>query len=284
MAFTLKNNYHYYLIRQIIDDKKITQFKLYNVSEETISMIVDVIPGTVTVYIYNQEDNSRVDLTSDLGKIESINIDDYKFAVTLHFYSNQINFQEANIFLNNIIMNQSNIDKIKSLDKKFSFSRRYGVKGNYEYIFYKLKNIDYKFSNQSKEYISLQNIKYDSTTNKGNEYEKFIGKKYESLNKNVIYYGLENGKKDNGIDLIIEDEKNITFVQCKNWLSNDHYKINQKDLRAFIGDCYMFIFNNNIDKSHHFHFIVSDEKLLTKNAELYLKENKKLKYKVIPFE
>ena len=72
MAFTLKNNYHYYLIRQIIDDKKITQFKLYNVSEETISMIVDVIPGTVTVYIYNQEDNSRVDLTSDLGKIEHL--------------------------------------------------------------------------------------------------------------------------------------------------------------------------------------------------------------------
>jgi restriction system protein len=284
MAFALKNNYHYYLIRQIIDDKKITQFKLYNVSEETISMIVDVIPGTVTVYVYSQEDNSRIDLTSDLGKIESINIDDYKFAVTLHFYSNQINFQEASIFLNNIIMNQSNIDKIKSLDKKFSFSRRFGTKGNYEYIFYKLKNIDYRLSNQSKEYISLQNIKYDSTTNKGNEYEKFIGKKYESLNKDVIYFGLKNGKKDNGIDLIIEDEKNITFVQCKNWVSNDHYKINQKDLRAFIGDCYMFIFNNNIDKSHHFHFIVSDEKLLTISAELYLKENKKLKYKVIPFE
>ena len=284
MAFTLTNNYHYYLIRQIIDDKKITQFKLYNVSEETISMLVDVIPGTVTVYVYNQEDNSRIDLTSDLGKIESINIDDYKFAVTLHFYSNQINFQESSIFLNNIIMNQSNIDKIKSLDKKFSFSRRFGEKGCYEYSFYKLKNIYYKLSNQSKEYISFQNMKHYSTTNKGYEYEKFIGQKYESLNKNVIYYGLENGKKDNGIDLIIEDEKNITFVQCKNWVSNDHYKINQKDLRAFIGDCYMFIFNNNIDKSHYFHFIVSDEKLLTISAELYLKENKKLKYKVIPFE
>jgi restriction system protein len=284
MAFVLTNNYYYYLIRQIIDDKKITQFKLYNVSEETISMIVDVIPGTVTVYIYNAEDNSRIDLTSDLGKIESINIDDYKFAVSLHFYSNQINFQEGSIFLNNIIMNQSNIDKIKSLDKKFSFSRRFGEKGSYEYIFYKLTNMDYKFSNQSKEYISLQNIKHDSTTNKGNEYEKFIGKKYESLNKNVVYYGLENGKKDNGIDLIIEDEKNITFVQCKNWVSNDHYKINQKDLRAFIGDCYMYILNNNINKTHHFHFIVSDEKLLTISAELYLKENRKLKYKVIPFE
>ncbi len=280
MAFKLINNFHYYLIRQIIDDKKITQFKLYNVSEETISMIVDVIPGTVTVYIYNQDDNSRIDLTTNLGKIESINIDDYKFAVTLHFYSNQIHFKEGSIFLNNIIMNQSNIDKIKSLDKKFSFSRRFGEKGNYEYIFYKLKNIDCNHLNQSKEYISLQNIKHDSTTNKGNEYEKFIGKKYESLSKNVGYYGLENGKKDNGIDLIIEDEKNITFVQCKNWVSNDHYKINQKDLRGFIGDCYMFIFNNNINK----YFIVSDEKLLTTSAELYLKENKKLKYKVIPFE
>ena len=284
MAFTLKDNYHYYLIRQIIDDKKITQFKLYNVSEETISMIVDVIPATVTVYIYNEQDNSRIDLTSELGKIESINIDDYKFSVTLHFYSNQINFQEGSIFLNNIIMNQINIDKIKSLDKKFSFSRRFGTKGNYEYIFYKLKNMDYRYSNQLKEYISLQNIKHDSTTNKGNKYEKFIGEKYELLNKNVIYHGLENGKKDNGIDLIIEENNSITFVQCKNWVSTDHYKINQKDLRAFIGDCYIYILNNNINKTHHFHFIVSDEKLLIKSAELYLKENKKLKYKIIPFE
>lgn len=90
MAFKLINNFHYYLVRQIIDDKKITQFKLYNVSEETIKMIVDVILGTVTVYLYNQEDNSRIDLTSDLGKIESINIDDNKFIVTLHFYSNKL--------------------------------------------------------------------------------------------------------------------------------------------------------------------------------------------------
>ena len=70
MAFKLINNYYYYLIRQIIDDKKITQFKLYNVSEQSISMIVDVIPGTVTVYIYNDEDNSRIDITNKIGKIE----------------------------------------------------------------------------------------------------------------------------------------------------------------------------------------------------------------------
>ena len=70
MAFKLINNYYYYLIRQIIDDKKITQFKLYNVSGETISIIVDVIPRTVTVYIYNDEDNSRIDITNKIGKIE----------------------------------------------------------------------------------------------------------------------------------------------------------------------------------------------------------------------
>jgi restriction system protein len=280
MAFKLINNYYYYLIRQIVDDKKITQFKLYNVSEETISMIVDVIPGTVTVYIYNDEDNSRIDITNKIGKIEHININDNKFTVTLHFFSSQIDGQERNIYLNKILMNQNCIDKIKSLDKNFSFSRRFGAKGSYEYVYYKLKNISneitYIFKEDSKN--NIQKI------NKGYEYEKFIGKKYELLNKNVIYYGLENGKKDNGIDLIIEENNTITFVQCKNWVSNEHYKINQKDLRAFIGDCYMYMLNNNINKTHHFHFIVSDEKLLIKSAELYLKENKKLKYKVIPFE
>ena len=177
-------------------------------------------------------------------------------------------------------MNQNCIYKIKYLDKKFSFSRRFGTKGSYEYIYYKLKNISSEISYIFKE-DSKNNIQ---KINKGYEYEKFIGKKYELLNKNVIYYGLENGKKDNGIDLIIEENNAITFVQCKNWVSNEHYKINQKDLRAFIGDCFMYMLNNNINKTHHSHFIVSDEKLLTKSAELYLKENKKLKFKVVPFE
>lgn len=47
----------------------------------------------------------------------------------------------------------------------------------------------------------------------------------------------------------------------------------------------IYMLNNNIiNKTHYFYFLVSEKKLLTKNSELCLKENKKLKYKVILFE
>lgn len=46
----------------------------------------------------------------------------------------------------------------------------------------------------------------------------------------------------------------------------------------------MYMFNKNINKKHSFHFIVADSELLTKSAEIYIENNYKLKFKIIPFE
>lgn len=278
MAFKLKNNYCYYLFRQIIDDRKVTQFKLYNISDETIAMLVDVIPGTVTIHMYNEEDNSRIDLTNKFGKIGKIDFSKNTFIVSLFFYCANAHYPESNIYMNNLIMTQENIDKIKLLDEKFSFSRRFGGAEHYSYFYYKLRETKYKLNS------NVFNGKIDKSITKGSKYEEFIGKKYEKLNKEVIYNGLVHGKKDNGIDLIVNDENSITFVQCKNWVDNEYHKLNQKDLRAFIGDCFMYLLDNQINKNYNFHFVVSDNSLLTKSAELYLKENRKIKYKVVPYE
>ena len=52
---------------------------------------------------------------------------------------------------------------------------------------------------------------------KGDEYELFIGKKFEEKGDLVLYHGFLLGYKDSGIDLISIDDKNINLIQCKNW-------------------------------------------------------------------
>ena len=60
---------------------------------------------------------------------------------------------------------------------------------------------------------------------KGNEYEKYIGKKFEEKGELVIYNGFIKGYEDKGIDLISICHKtyNINLIQCKNWTNKPIY-------------------------------------------------------------
>ncbi|MDY4155347.1 restriction endonuclease [Campylobacter sp.] len=79
------------------------------------------------------------------------------------------------------------------------------------------------------------------TTNKtkkelGNEYELQIGRYFQSLNFKIYYNGINNGKKDGGIDIIGWNSEKVLLIQCKNHRS----QINQDLLRKFIGDCKIY--------------------------------------------
>lgn len=75
----------------------------------------------------------------------------------------------------------------------------------------------------------------------------------------------------------------ITFVQCKNWVSNDYYQISQKDIRAFLGDCYRYIIDNSIKGTVNYHFVYSHKDILSKSAISYLKSQNIIKYKIVEF-
>jgi len=51
-------------------------------------------------------------------------------------------------------------------------------------------------------------------------YEKYVGLYYEKLGYKVIYNGLIKGLLDGGIDLIIENENEKFFLQCKYMLKS----------------------------------------------------------------
>ncbi|MFZ2889073.1 restriction endonuclease [Sulfuricurvum sp.] len=122
-------------------------------------------------------------------------------------------------------------------------------------------------------------------TIKGNEYEKFISQKYLDLGYTVQLNGIELGINDGGIDLIAEKDNFVVFIQCKNWFTNDYYKIRQIDLKAFIGSCYIYLYNNRqySDKKISFHFIVSDWQMMDSSATKFILENTMIKAKEVAF-
>ena len=124
---------------------------------------------------------------------------------------------------------------------------------------------------------------------KGSSYEKFIGKRYENKGYHVIYHGLEQKFKDQGIDLIAQKENTIIFIQCKNWVGGKYNKLFRKDLQAFAGDCFLFMQKSNkynvvFDNKHiALHFIVNKDELLDESAKRFLEQNPFIKFKVVEF-
>ncbi len=118
---------------------------------------------------------------------------------------------------------------------------------------------------------------------KGKEYEKYVGKFFEEKGYIIKYNGIENGKKDNSIDLIAIKNNEIIFIQCKNWKENNKFKITHKDIKAFIGDTYIFIKENPQYTNYNIkRLFVMSNKILDKSAYAYIKEHKNIiNYKII---
>ena len=120
-----------------------------------------------------------------------------------------------------------------------------------------------------------------SKRKKGTEYELYIAKYFRNEGYKIYMNGLNNGKKDDGIDVICHKDKETILIQCKNW----KYPIEQKDIRAFIGDCHVYVNKNAAflrNRKIRKIFITSNEE--TKKAvELYVKENQaEVEYITIP--
>ena len=65
----------------------------------------------------------------------------------------------------------------------------------------------------------------------GKAYERYIGYLYEIQGYQVIFNGIEQGIKDNGIDLICTKDNETHIVQCKNWAN----KIYNKTVHQLLG-------------------------------------------------
>lgn len=87
----------------------------------------------------------------------------------------------------------------------------------------KVYKTNYKTANQIKKEL-------------GNKYELQIGEYFKSLNFKIYYNGINNGKKDAGIDIIAWSSNQVLLIQCK----NHKEQIKQDFIRKFIGDCAIY--------------------------------------------
>jgi restriction system protein len=272
-----------YILTQIFNGKERAKIYLEVVSELTIMKFTTYLAGTVVVYKYNKKNNSREDLTHRLGRVEP----------ELRPYR-KVNF------IKNLILHTSKYGeyylKIKNIylykDMEMFSYLSYSQKDTLITVTHCRMETEYNGNNYLNDYLidGLVNPKQNSKqvsrqTYYGSEYEKFIGKKYESLGFEVVYNGIKNGIYDNGIDLIVKKENQHILVQCKSWKDNKYFKINQKDIRAFIGDSYLYAIKCNLKpKSLTLHFIIADAKSITENALKLIENIDIVKFKVIPFE
>lgn len=166
------------------------------------------------------------------------------------------------------------------------FSLKIPYKNDFEQFF--MNNAVYKIKEMSlsgvNSFLSSSLEEHKKRTNYGNAYEFFISKKYEEQNYQVELNGIKKSFEDGGIDIIAIKEDSIVLVQCKNWAMSNNYKITQKDLRAFVGDCFLYLKDKPLDKKVSYHFIVSHENILTGSAKIFLDKNKFIKFKCVSFD
>jgi len=264
-------NKSYYLIKQELPYIEPNIIKIYEECNlQHLKKLISTLIGKIEVYHYNSENNSRQNLTSTLGN-PNFNIYDYpyeKIKLAIHTYTSSEKF---NTYIKTFTIENLNKNKVS---KNFFMNSKIYFLNNTNWT--ALISSSIFFSD-----IEKQKLK----NNYGNEYEKYIANKYKENNFRVTLNGIEKSYKDGGIDIIAENNNTIILVQCKNWSLSNSYKINQKDLRAFVGDCYIYMRENKIsNQSIGFHFIVSHNNILTKSAEIFLKQNTFIKFKCIPFE
>lgn len=258
----------YYLIRQVVSNSIKSSFKISTPLELShLQELIKCLPGNIYVYLVDEKDNSNQNFTNELGKT---------------------NFNYHSFRAVNSVIYKAN----------YGFSSGYASYSGVPIWFYCIENPSAFFpkeffcNNQvtvpfikSFEEFSLSEIE-DRTVNVfvGSEYEKFIGSKYEDAGYNVDYRGLTLAKKDGGIDLIVENDSKIIFVQCKNWIEINNYQIESRDLRAFIGDCYLYLAKHIVNKPVSFHYIISDNQMLSDSAKKFLKQQNILQLKETRFE
>ena len=122
-------------------------------------------------------------------------------------------------------------------------------------------------------YEKVYKTNYKTKKELGNEYELQIGRYFQSLNFKIYYNGINNGKKDGGIDIIGWNSEKVLLIQCKNYRS----QINQDLLRKFIGDCKIYEEKNKYKiKDREIKRIFASNSTADYGANRFLNENRNI--------
>ena len=124
----------------------------------------------------------------------------------------------------------------------------YNVQSKSKYIRWKKSIVDN--IELIKKVEEFKTVKHKSNKEKGEEYESFISEYYKNKGYFVWEHGKEKGRLDQGIDLIVKKDKEIIFIQCKNWNENTKFKIDHVRVKASRAEARQFMLNNPLFKGY----------------------------------
>lgn len=175
---------------------------------------------------------------------------------------------------------RAKIEKYYKTNEEIKTSEDVEKKENTLHVNPEIQNIEKQFFNHQKNSISTK-TSYHENKKRGNDYEEFVGKYYERQGYKVIYHGLEQGKKDGGIDLIAENEYETLLIQCKAWQKAE---VKQKHIKEFIGNCTTFLEDNPQNNLKVKRIFVTSSEKSEKGLDKYLIQHVgKIEYIIMPF-
>lgn len=125
---------------------------------------------------------------------------------------------------------------------------------------------------------------YTEKLQKGKEYEDFISRHYRDCGYVVYENGLNNGRKDGGIDLVAVKEKDIVFIQCRNWSESSKYKVRHTEIKVFETNVNNYLEKNPIFKTETYtkklRYIISGD-FIHQSAIKYIKEKENIDFEII---
>lgn len=135
---------------------------------------------------------------------------------------------------------------------------------------YKPQN--YKSENQNKE--------------KGDLYEEFICNHFERQGYLTVPHGKNNGVKDDGIDIILKREKEMLFVQCKDWNIKNRYRIDSKEIQYTRMNVRDYINKNNVFNMYDWKILyVTSDNILHDSARHKIREyQNEIEHRIIPIQ
>ncbi len=113
------------------------------------------------------------------------------------------------------------------------------------------------------------------TKQKGDEYEAYVCKHFEEQGYKIAPHGKDNGVKDQGIDIILKKDKEILFIQCKNWNVKHKYKIDHKEIQYIRMNVRDYIEKNQLFTMYNWKILyVTSENILENSAHYKIREHR----------
>ncbi len=193
-----------------------------------------------------------------------------KDAMEIHKENEELKIQQ--------VINKNKIESIKKYEKEIATDKKRLSDNNEKPI-----NL-YNSIKNNKSSLNRKQM-YKDNKKKGRDYELFILKYFEKQGYKTKDNSFVNGKKDNGIDLIILKNKEITLIQCKNWKKDSSYKIKHRHLKEFLGNTTAFLYNNK-EKAKGYkikRMYITSNDVLDNSAKHFLNNNSILEHRVIPY-